>query len=123
MSEYDWHPVVPLRWSVAGKLQQQFKRRVSNDRGVWYDEFEWRDVPRQSVDEIPVFPYRAPEALPAPEASILNAFERSPRRVQETQAAQSPPPRITGASARHDGDCPCWDCTRDQFGMRAETNR
>lgn len=45
MSEYDWHPVVPLRWSVTGNLQQQFKRRVWNSRGVWYDEYEWRDVP------------------------------------------------------------------------------
>lgn len=61
MSEYDWNPVVPLRWSAAGKLQQQFKRRVSNDRGIWYDEFEWRDVPRQPVDEIPLVKYPAQE--------------------------------------------------------------
>jgi hypothetical protein len=55
MSEYDWHPVVALRWSTEGKLQQHWKRRVSNKRGIWYDKYDWRDVP---VQEQP-----APETL------------------------------------------------------------
>lgn len=61
MSDYDWHPVVMLRWSLEGKLQQHWKRRVSNKRGIWYDEFEWRDVPRQPVDEIPLVKYPSQE--------------------------------------------------------------
>lgn len=65
MSEYDWHPVVMLRWSTEGKLQQHWKRRVSNKRGIWYDEFEWRDVPRQPVDEIQLIKYPAQETRSA----------------------------------------------------------
>lgn len=57
MSEYDWHPVVALRWSADGKLQQHWKRRVCNKRGIWYDEFDWRDVPtEQPAQETPAVP-------------------------------------------------------------------
>lgn len=47
-------------------------------------------------------------------AKLLEIVGRS---APETRPAPSPPPLITGASARHDGNCPCWDCTRDQFGI------
>lgn len=45
--------------------------------------------------------YSEKETVPAPEASLVKALERSPRRIR------------TG----HGDNCPCWDCTRDQFGI------
>jgi hypothetical protein len=49
----------------------------------------------------------AQETVPAPEESIQKAFAQSPRRI-------SP---IERGTPRHGDNCPCWDCTRDQFGI------
>jgi len=47
-----WRPVVELRWSAAGKLQQKWWREVGDysehwKRMLWTPEYEWRDVPTE----------------------------------------------------------------------------
>lgn len=94
MSEYDWHPVVLLRWSAEGKLQQHWKRRVSSSRGIWHDEFEWRDVPTQ---ETPV---------KYPNTGHGHVW-----------------PRPDGVKARCGGPGMCTQCSHDQANFDASQRR
>lgn len=52
--------------------------------GIKLDEFQKLAIAAYGVLESPT-----QETVPAPEASIVKAFERSPRRVQETSPMQS----------------------------------
>lgn len=53
-SDYEWHPVIRLRYGPNGNLQQEYTRRMLARNGAAWYEHEWRDVPHEPIARLPI---------------------------------------------------------------------